>query len=239
MGKKRRSQPTHIRSRLLDLLVQTYKRTPGLSSNLRQSASIWLSRDMLRSATTSFLARDWRSYAQRWKEFCDQNAITWSCDRKDILEIGYGDSRFKADINITFLPDATFTFSGCGANKKAAKHKAAQNALEGITDAWIQPIGVSLTNFNVIAAHGEVADGIALKCHRLYDQLCRNALYPQSSADVIAAVILLRNDTEEAQIVAMGSGSKCINGHHLSRIGTAVQDCHAEVVARRAFMRFL
>ena len=238
MGKKRRSQPTHIRSRLLDLLVRTYKRTPGLSSNLRKSASTW-SWDMLRSATTSFLARDWRSYAQRWKEFCDQNAITWSCDRKDILEIGYGDSRFKADINITFLPDATFTFSGCGANKKAAKHKAAQNALEGITDAWIQPIGVSLTNFNVIAAHGKVADRIALKCHRLYDQLCRNALYPQSSADVIAAVILLRNDTEEAQIVAMGSGSKCINGHHLSRSGTAVQDCHAEVVARRAFMRFL
>ena len=97
MGKKRRSQPTHIRSRLLDLLVQTYKRTPGLSSNLRQSASTW-SWDMLRSATTSFLTRDWRSYAQRWKEFCDQNAITWSCDRKDILEIGYGDSRFKADI---------------------------------------------------------------------------------------------------------------------------------------------
>ena len=190
MGKKRRSQPTHIRSRLLDLLVRTYKRTPGLSSNLRQSASTW-SWDMLHSATTSFLARDWRSYAQRWKEFCDQNAITWSCDRKDILEIGYGDSRFKAVI-ITFLPDATVRFSGCGTNKKAARHEAAQNALEGIIDTWKQPIGESLTNFNVIAAHGEVtfSDPIALKCHRLYDQLCRNALYPQSSADVMPSLTL-------------------------------------------------
>ena len=239
MGKKRKSQPTHTRSRLLDLLVRTYKRIPNLSSNLRQSASIWSSWDMLCSATASFLVRDWRSYAQRWKEFCDQNGIIWSCDRNDILEIGYGDSRFKADIH-TILPDGTVrSFSGCGANKKAAKHEAAQNALEGITDAWKQHIGESLTNFNVIAGHGEVADRIALKCHRLYDQLCRNALYPQSSADVIAAVIQLCTDNGEAQIVAMGSGSKCINGHHLSRIGTAVQDCHAEVVARRAFMRFL
>ena len=239
MGKKRRSQLTHIRSRLLDLLVRTYKRTPGLSSNLRKSASTW-SWDMLRSATTSFLARDWRSYSQRWKEFCDQNGIIWSCDRKDILDIGYGDSCFKAVI-ITFLPDATVRFSGCGTNKKAAKHKAAQNALEGIIDAWKQPIGESLTNFNVIAAHGEVtfSDQIALKCHRLYDQLCRNAIYPQFSADVIAAVIQLCTDTGEVQIVAIGSESKCINGHHLSRSGTAVQDCHAEVVARRAFMRFL
>ena len=240
MGKKRRSQPTHTRWRLLDLLVRIYKRTPGLSSNLRKSASFWSSRDLLPSATTSFLARGWRSYAQRWKEFCDQNRISWSCERKDILETGCGDSRFKAII-ITYLRDATVRFSGCGANKKAAKHDAAKNALEGITDAWKQPIDESLTNFNVIAGHEEVAisDQIALKCHRLYDQLCRNALYPQSSADVIAAVILLCADTGEALIVAMGSGSKCISSHCLSDNGTAVQDCHAEVLARRAFMRFL
>ena len=222
----------------MDLLIRVLKTAPGLSYDFRKSAPIWLSRNTVRPATV-ITSRGWRTYAQRWKEFCDQNVIIWKCDKKEnIHEVGGGDSRFRADI---ILPYAHVKFSGFGANKKTAKHNAAQHALEGIISARKQPIGESLTNFTILAGQedGAFADQIALKCHRLYDQLCRNALYSQSSADVVAAVILLCNDTGEALIVAMGSGSKCITGHNLSNDGTAVQDCHAEVVARRAFMRFL
>ena len=286
------------------------------------------------------------NYVGRLKEFCDQHAIPWRCDdQKDIKRAGGSEHRprFRATMTVN-----SEVFFGYGTNKKIAKQKAAELALEGMSE-WVQtspmdfvsevnteelemqspsaqveiqvmddpklmdprsalnelcqkfcivplpepklspsflppykayiiikgkifyghkcskqdaiqmaslnaykwliddlrqPIVKSFTNFNMTAAVEEggeaFADQIAHKCHRLYDQLCRNALYPQSSADVIAAVILLCSTGDfEAQIVAMGSGSKCISGHNLSDNGTAVQDCHAEVVARRVFMQYL
>lgn len=44
---------------------------------------------------------------------------------------------------------------------------------------------------------------------------------------------------EESKVISIGTGSKCINGGHLSLDGEAVNDCHAEVLARRGLLSFL
>lgn len=46
-------------------------------------------------------------------------------------------------------------------------------------------------------------------------------------------------DTRQAQVIVLSSGTKCISGEHISDQGLVVNDCHAEIVARRAFLHFL
>ena len=69
--------------------------------------------------------------------------------------------------------------------------------------------------------------------------ICREKL-----KKVLAAVVL-KNDgatttqSESLKVVALATGTKCIGGKYLTEDGCALQDCHAEVVVRRAFMRYL
>lgn len=56
---------------------------------------------------------------------------------------------------------------------------------------------------------------------------------------VMAAIVLLRSDTDEMSVVAMATGSKCIGPIKMSPLGDVINDSHAEVLARRSFIRFL
>lgn len=46
-------------------------------------------------------------------------------------------------------------------------------------------------------------------------------------------------DVRQAQVIVLSSGTKCISGEHINDQGLVVNDCHAEIVARRALVHFL
>ena len=43
---------------------------------------------------------------------------------------------------------------------------------------------------------------------------------------------------EGAAVVSIATGSKCISGSHLSMEGDTINDCHAEILARRCLMNY-
>ena len=57
---------------------------------------------------------------------------------------------------------------------------------------------------------------------------------------VISGFVVIRDgDLTTARVLSWASGTKCLNGGRLSNSGTAVVDCHAEIVARRGLLRVL
>lgn len=46
-------------------------------------------------------------------------------------------------------------------------------------------------------------------------------------------------DLRSAQVVSLATGTKCLDSHNVSDQGGTLSDCHAEVVSRRALVRFL
>jgi len=43
---------------------------------------------------------------------------------------------------------------------------------------------------------------------------------------------------DEGEVVAVGTGDACIFSKNLTTDGRAVMDCHAEVIARKALMKY-
>jgi len=86
----------------------------------------------------------------------------------------------------------------------------------------------------------KLADKVANLCYKHFSQLPKKGKpQPGKEWTILAAVILQKES--DLSVVALGTGSKCIGQGKLSTAaaGDLLNDSHAEVIARRAFIRYL
>jgi len=91
------------------------------------------------------------------------------------------------------------------------------------------------------------ADEIAALAHRTFNSLALQITEFISGRKVLAAIIMKREPPQRKekepwmadQVVSLGTGNRCIVGTRMSLEGLTVNDCHAEVISRRGFLRFL
>ncbi|KAM9307868.1 double-stranded RNA-specific editase B2 [Gastrophryne carolinensis] len=129
------------------------------------------------------------------------------------------------------------TFEGSGRSKKLAKAQAAQAALQALFNIQLTSHIPSRNKCNHLPQ--DFADSIyklvVQKCQELSDSFPVCARHK-----ALAAITMTRGlDLRQAQVIALSSGTKCISGEHLNDQGMVVNDCHAEVLVRRAFIHFL
>ena len=146
-------------------------------------------------------------------------------------------------------------FKGHGPNKKKAKATAAETALRQLDNihnigpdaaaplpgqpAWFMDLGPDVSQM--------LADRVGQLSEEKFTELAAQLPQAERVKKVLAAVVMMKGSSGDGiiasevggEVVALGTGTKCISGESISESGLALNDCHAEVIARRAFLRFL
>ncbi|XP_051007409.1 double-stranded RNA-specific editase B2 isoform X1 [Acomys russatus] len=130
------------------------------------------------------------------------------------------------------------TFEGSGRSKKLAKGQAAQAALQALFDIRLPGHIPSRSKNNLLPQ--DFADSVSQLVTQKFRELTVGLTSVYARHKTLAGIVMTKGlDTKQAQVIVLSSGTKCISGEHISDQGLVVNDCHAEIVARRAFLHFL
>ncbi|XP_062367158.1 double-stranded RNA-specific adenosine deaminase isoform X2 [Cinclus cinclus] len=125
-------------------------------------------------------------------------------------------------------------------NKKQGKQEAADAALRvliGESEKTERMEGMSVTELPVSGS--TLHDQMAMLSHQCFNSLTARIQHSLLGRKILAAIIMRKGNKGLGVVVSIGTGNRCVKGEELSLKGETVNDCHAEIISRRGFMRFL
>ncbi|KAF6128572.1 adenosine deaminase RNA specific B2 (inactive) [Phyllostomus discolor] len=129
-------------------------------------------------------------------------------------------------------------FEGSGRSKKLAKGQAAQAALQALFDIRLPGHTPSRSKSHLLPQ--EFADSVSQMVTQKFRELTVGLTSVHARHRALAGIVMTKGlDVRQAQVVVLSSGTKCISGEYINDQGLVVNDCHAEIVARRALLHFL
>ncbi|XP_065366087.1 double-stranded RNA-specific editase Adar isoform X3 [Calliphora vicina] len=150
--------------------------------------------------------------------------------------------RFKMTVTVN-----NSKFDGTGPSKKLAKNAAAKAALASLCNISYSPMMHPQKSLPLPmddkSASMELPQIHADTIGRLVLEKFMEVIKGQESYSrrkVLAGIVMTENmNFNEAQVISVSTGTKCVSGEHMSINGTVLNDSHAEIVSRRCFMKFL
>ncbi|XP_071795376.1 uncharacterized protein [Asterias amurensis] len=82
-------------------------------------------------------------------------------------------------------------------------------------------------------------DHMAGLSHQAFNSIAANIPDNISGRKVLAALIMKTGEADKGRVISLGTGNRCVTGDMLSLEGGTVNDSHAEIITRRAFLRYL
>ncbi|XP_055682073.1 double-stranded RNA-specific editase Adar isoform X2 [Lutzomyia longipalpis] len=168
------------------------------------------------------------------------NDVKFECVSSD----GHQHSRFKMIATAN-----NSNFEGTGPSKKLAKNAAAKAALAALCNISYSPMQTQLPKSTVTSINYSdkecpelaqtIADGIGkFVLQKFTEIMVGHEVY--SRRKVLAGIVMTCGpDLNQAKVISVSTGTKCVNGEYISVSGSAVNDCHAEIVSRRCLVDYL
>ncbi|XP_018087389.1 adenosine deaminase, RNA-specific S homeolog isoform X1 [Xenopus laevis] len=124
-------------------------------------------------------------------------------------------------------------------NKKQAKAEAADAALRVLIGEAEKAAREGDIMAELPVSGSTFHDQIAMLSHQKFNNLTARIQNSLMGRKILAAIIMKKSSDDLGTVVSIGTGNRCVKGEELSLSGETVNDCHAEVVSRRGFIRFL
>ncbi|KAJ7416534.1 Double-stranded RNA-specific adenosine deaminase [Willisornis vidua] len=125
-------------------------------------------------------------------------------------------------------------------SKKQGRQEAADAALRiliGESEKMERVEGMNITELPVSGS--TLHDQMAMLSHQRFNSLTARIQHSLLGRKILAAIIMRRGNKGLGVVVSIGTGNRCVKGEELSLKGETVNDCHAEIISRRGFVRFL
>ncbi|XP_076826256.1 double-stranded RNA-specific adenosine deaminase [Brachyhypopomus gauderio] len=127
----------------------------------------------------------------------------------------------------------------CASNKKQGKQEAADAALRVLIGEAEKAARTGEIMPELPVSGSTLHDQIAMLSHQRFNALTTRIQHSLLGRKILATIIMRRGTDSLGTVVSLGTGNRCVKGEELSLKGDTVNDCHAEIISRRGFIRFL